>query len=188
MWTEICGMPIVALDWEMVGTEKKLTKSRSHKVECDMLARVTIVDFFDNVMFDTLVAPQAGVTNYRTKTTGFLPEHFYNVPSFEFVSSMVETILNGKIIVGYGLSWIFNEMKIFYPKKYLRDTANFELFRAQINGMKPTLKELAKNHLKEDIQVGLCDSIENALALMNIYKKNQEDWENEVAMIEMMSK
>lgn len=182
MWLEINGMPIVAFDWEMVGIQKKISKFKNYKIECDMLARVTIVDFNENILIDTLVAPQAGITNYRTKTTGFLPEHFYNVPSFEDVSNLVTQLLAGKIVIGHGLQWIFNEMKIFYPKKYLRDTAKFELFCIQKNGRRPTLKELAKTYLQKDIQIGVCDSIENAMALINIYKKNQEVWENQVAM------
>lgn len=180
LW-KINEMPIVAIDCEMVGFLQP-----KKKVECNMLARVSIVDFFDTIVIDTLVAPQFPVTNYRTNITGLFPEHLIGAPSFESVSSMVGEILAGKIIVGHALENDFAALKLFYPKKYVRDTAHWELFRYYNNGKSPSLKELSRKLLFKEIQIHSHDSIEDAFTALNIYKKYQYSWEREIALKNML--
>lgn len=180
LW-KINEMPIVAIDCEMVGVLHP-----KQQIECNMLARVSIVDYFDTILIDTLVAPQSPITNYRTKITGILPEHLIGAPSFESVSYLVGNLLAGKIIVGHALENDFEALKLFYPKKYVRDTAHWELFRYYNNGKSPSLKELSRNLLCKEIQIQNHDSIEDAFTALNIYKKYQFSWEREVALKNML--
>lgn len=183
MWSRINDMPIVAIDCEMVGIYKPTPKSSRFRGinEVNMLARVSIVDFYENILIDKLVAPQTVIRNFRTKITGLLPEHLIGAPSFEEVTYKVSTILAGKIIVGHGLENDLAALKLFYPKKYIRDTAHFNLFRYYNNGRAPSLKELTKEYLHRDIQINNHDSIEDAFAVLQIYKLHQQQWEMELA-------
>lgn len=185
MWCKINEMPIVAIDCEMVGILKPKPSCNRNTVKDNMLARVSIVDFFGNILYDTLVAPQQPVKNYRTEITGLREEHFICAPSFAEVTNTVSSILAGKIIVGHGLENDLAALKFFYPKKYLRDTANYNMFRYYNNGKAPSLKELAKEHLNLEVQNKNHDSIEDALAALEIYKKFQQPWENEIALKNM---
>src|SRR5579871_6511804 len=55
----------VAIDCEMVGTGPEGTE--------DMLARVSIVNFFGQVLLDAYVRPSGRVTDWRTKFSGIRP-------------------------------------------------------------------------------------------------------------------
>lgn len=182
MFCKINEMPIVSIDCEMVGGKNPITRFSGYSVELNMLARVTIINYFGRLLLDKIVAPQQPITNYRTKITGLFPRHFIGASSFEEVTNTVCTILAGKIIVGHGLQNDFDALKLFYPKKYLRDTANYSLFRYYNNGRAPSLKELAKKHLHQNIQTNIHDSIEDAFAALDIYKLYQRQWETEIAM------
>lgn len=179
--SKINDMPIVAIDCEMVGVLQPKNIFTGRTIEINMLARVSIVDYYDNILIDTLVAPQQRpVTNYRTNITGIKPQHLIGAPSFENVSNAVSELLTGKIIVGHALENDLSALKLFYPQKYLRDTAHWERFKYENNGNSPSLKELAKKLLSKDIQKGSHDSIEDAFTALNIYKMHQYSWEMEL--------
>ena len=69
---------ILALDCERIQTKKG-----------DRLARISIVNFYGNVVFDTLVKPWAKVTDYREKITGIKSEDLKHAPSYPKIAPIV---------------------------------------------------------------------------------------------------
>ena len=55
----------------------------------DRLARISIVNFYGNVILDTLVKPWAKVTDYRTEITGILPQDLKHAPSYPKLAPIV---------------------------------------------------------------------------------------------------
>jgi hypothetical protein len=55
----------------------------------DRLARVSIVNYYGNVVFDTLVKPWAKVADYREKITGIRPEDLKHAPSYPKIAPIV---------------------------------------------------------------------------------------------------
>ena len=71
---------ISALDCERILTKKG-----------DRLARISIVNFYGNVVFDTLVKPWAKVTDYREWITGIKPDDLKHAPSYPKIAPIVST-------------------------------------------------------------------------------------------------
>ena len=69
---------ILAMDCERVLTKKG-----------ERLARISIVNFYGNVVFDTLVKPWSTVLDYREWITGIKAEDVKHAPSFPKVVPIV---------------------------------------------------------------------------------------------------
>ena len=65
----------VALDCEMVGVGRHGSRN--------MLARVSIIDSHGNVLYDSFVAPQEKVVDYRTFVSGVKPNDLINGESLQ---------------------------------------------------------------------------------------------------------
>lgn len=69
---------ILAIDCERILTQKG-----------DRLSRVSVVNFFGNIVFDTLVKPWAKVVDYRESITGIKPEDLKHAPSYPKIAPIV---------------------------------------------------------------------------------------------------
>lgn len=58
----------------------------------DRLARISIVNFYGNIVFDTLVKPWAKVTDYREKITGIKAEDLKHAPSYPKIAPIVSPL------------------------------------------------------------------------------------------------
>ncbi|KAK6635539.1 hypothetical protein RUM44_000791 [Polyplax serrata] len=158
---------VLALDCEMVSDMNNV----------DMLARISVVNFRLECIYDKFVKPQSKVGDFRTRFSGIREDDLVNGADFEDVQREVKQMLKSKILVGHALHNDLRVLKFGHHKQLIRDTSRYEPFR-QANGMKsPSLKKLAKEFLNEDIQEGEHDSVEDAKAAMKLYKKYRKDWE-----------
>jgi len=90
---------VLALDCERIRTE-----------EGERLARVSIVNFYGNIVFDTLVKPcdyhdqSFKVLDYREWITGIKPIDLAHAPSFSNIEPILKKIVRNKTIVGHSLA------------------------------------------------------------------------------------
>lgn len=153
----------LAIDCEMVGSHNK-----------SILARVSIVNLFGHVILDSYVAPQAKVTDYRTRWSGIRPEDIANAPSFKSVQQKVAKIVNGRIIVGHAVHNDFTVLNISPPPEKVRDTSHY--FRHLFQGTTPSLRKLSEIILGITIQKGEHDSVQDAQATMRLYVVERDRW------------
>lgn len=138
-----------------------------------ILARVTIVDFHGKVILDTFVSPETGVRDFRFKNSGVKQQNLIGAPSFSAVQKRVHDIIVDKIVVGDNLQFHFLILGLSKSIKLARDirTNGFILETYGHTSQEAvSLKKLSKLILQRDIQIVCNDSIENAIALMDIYK------------------
>jgi RNA exonuclease 4 len=112
---------IVGMDCEMVGVGQNGVGS--------ILARVSIVNYFGDILYDTFVAPQETVTDYRTDVSGVRPEDLVGAPSIKEVKKRVSALLQGNILVGHGLKHDVGVLFLNHPKRMRRDTSEYKPFR-----------------------------------------------------------
>ena len=157
----------VAMDCEMVGVANN-TKSA--------LARVSIVDYYGNVILDKYVKPLEHVSDYRTWVSGIYPHHLSNAANFYKIRNQVSNLLKGKIVIGHALTNDWKALGLMHPESMIRDTSKFEAFKKYAKGKNntPGLKTLAKTLLNIDIQSGSHDSVDDARAVMLIFKHATE--------------
>lgn len=164
--------PCVAIDCEMVGVA---TGKES------MLARVSLVNMSGLCVYDTFVAPQARVVDYRTAVSGVRPHNLYYGADFNVVRQVVATLIHNRILVGHAIQNDLDALGLKFPRKFIRDTAYYKPFRVQLGiDRPPSLKKLAKEILKIDIQGSEHSSIEDAYAAMQLYKMFNQDWERQL--------
>ncbi|KAI5077646.1 hypothetical protein GOP47_0007470 [Adiantum capillus-veneris] len=159
---------VLAMDCEMVGAG--LDGKRS------ILARVSLVNIWGNVVYDKHVKPLEKVTDYRTKVSGIRASNLKKGESFSVVQKEVAELILGRVLVGHSLR---NDLKILYlshPKKDMRDTAAYPPLRS-LNGRPQALRHIASDLLGVQIQTGEHCSVEDARAVMYIYQKIKRDWE-----------
>ncbi|KFB48039.1 AGAP005050-PA-like protein [Anopheles sinensis] len=83
----------------------------------NMVARVSLVNEFGNVLVDCYVKPQHPVSDYRTDISGIRPELIEHGVEFPAIRELVRKIIYGRILVGHSLHKDLSVLKLRHPKK-----------------------------------------------------------------------
>jgi len=170
-----------ALDCEMVGVGPEGLDSA--------LARLSIINWDNELVLDTYVKVMDEVTDYRTFVSGIRQKDIKSnsAMTLERVQYVAATILRGKILIGHGLENDLKVIGINHPWCDIRDTTKYQPYMRQVpvrKGEPPVLRprklrDLTWETLGKQIQVmGTAHSpIEDATATMDLYKAARADWE-----------
>lgn len=174
-----------ALDCEMVGCGPDGFDS--------VVARVTVINWENEVVLDTFVQVPVPVTDFRTQVSGIKPEDLQseNAMSFDEVRTAVENILRGKILIGHGLENDLCALGLTHPWCDVRDTACYGPYMRRAvdphsgdEVWRPRkLRDLAWEKLDRQIQFGEhahCP-VEDAKSAMDLYKAARNDWEQDLS-------
>jgi RNA exonuclease 4 len=161
----------VAIDCEMVGVGGEEDRS--------VLARVSIVNYHGEQIYDSFVRPKEFVTDWRTHVSGVSTKNMATARTFEQVQADVTEILEGRILIGHAIKNDLDAMMMGHPKKNIRDTSRFSGFRKYASGRTPSLKKLAKEILGVEIQGGEHSSIEDARATMLLFRRHKQAFDAE---------
>ncbi|ERF74309.1 hypothetical protein EPUS_01996 [Endocarpon pusillum Z07020] len=164
----------VALDCEMVGVGPLPDRESA-------LARVSIVNFNGEQVYDSFVKPKELVTDWRTPVSGVSAKDMLEARSFEQVQADVSKILDGNILVGHAVRNDLDALLLGHPKRDIRDTARHPPFRKLAGGGSPRLKILAAEILGIEIQSGAHSSVQDARATMLLFRREKEAFEREHA-------
>src|SRR6185295_7595907 len=80
----------VAIDCEMVGVGPSGERS--------VLARISIVNYYGELIYDALVKPLERITDFRTRITGITAKNLKNGKKLSVVLNEVDTMIKDKII------------------------------------------------------------------------------------------
>lgn len=145
------------------------------------LARVSIVNFNGEQVYDSFVRPKEMVTDWRTHVSGVAPRHMVEARTLEQVQKDVSDILDGRVLVGHAVSNDLDALLLGHPKRDIRDTSKHAPFRKVSGGSAPRLKILASEFLGLNIQDGEHSSVEDAKATMLLYRRDKDVFEREHA-------
>lgn len=162
----------IAIDCEMVGVGP-----RPHLESA--LARVSVVNYNGEQVYDSYVKPQEEVTDWRTHVSGISPEHMVYARSFEEVQADIAQLLRGRIVIGHSIRSDFEALFLDHAKRDIRDTARHPPYRKLAGGGSPKLKILASELLGLNIQTGEHSSIEDARATMLLFRRDKDTFERE---------
>jgi len=163
---------IIGMDCEMVGVGRNGDDS--------ILARVSIVNHFGNMIYDSFVKPRESVTDYRTSVSGVRPKDLINAPDFKQVQEKVSEIMKGRILVGHAIHHDLKVLFLDHPRKMIRDTSKYKPFRAQFGGKTPGLKKLCERYIGVRVQTGEHSSVQDAQAAVRLYTLVRNDWEQAI--------
>lgn len=180
---------IEKLLWELDNARNKLATGKYVALDCEFvgvgpsdesaLARVSIVNLYGHVLLDTFVKPQERVTDWRTWVSGVRPKDMRDALPFKNAQQLVKNILKDKKLVGHALSGDLKCLKMDFPKRDIRDTSKYSLFRQRAKGRAPSLKRLVLDEFNLDIQSGQHSSIEDARACMLLYRVHKAGIDSE---------
>lgn len=173
----------VALDCEMVGIGHGGHQSR--------LARVCLVNWEGQIVYDRHVKVEEKVTDYRTFVSGICAEDLSSdhAVTFDEAQSTVASLLKGRILVGHGLKNDLQVLGLSHWWHDVRDTAKYEPF------MRPAephdINPLGASHLPKKLRVLARDKLgmviqeqgiphcpmDDAIAALELYKKHRVKWE-----------
>ena len=143
------------------------------------LARVSIVNYHGEQVYDSFVRPKEMVTDWRTYVSGIMPKHMVEARTLEQVQKDVFNILDGRVLVGHAISNDLEALLLSHPKRDIRDTSKHGPYRKVAGGGSPRLKVLASEFLGLNIQEGSHSSVEDARATMFLYRRDKKAFENE---------
>lgn len=193
----------IALDCEMVGTHSltPLSVPASHQTpntpaEYSILARVSIVNYAMQPLYDAYVLPPPGVTisDYRTRWSGITPWHLNpentvtKPKPFDVAQAEVAALLKDRVLVGHSLKGDLEVLGLSHPRRDVRDTSRHAAFRALAatrpggKGRTPGLKKLSEEVLGWKIQGDERrghSSVEDARATMALFRKEKAEFEKE---------
>ncbi|KNZ61387.1 hypothetical protein VP01_1407g1, partial [Puccinia sorghi] len=161
----------LAIDCEMVGVGPR-------DAEESALARVSIVNYYGNIVLDTYVQPKEKVRDYRTWVSGIKPEHlendkmFIKASSFEDVTRKVADLTRNKVLIGHAITndlqvslfstsfrlafplqmFLVVALLLTHPRQMIRDTSTYQPLRKLAKTKFPSLKKLALLLLDVEIQ------------------------------------
>ena len=171
----------IALDAEMVGVLDRYGRQHS------ALARISLVDWNGEPIFDTYVRVTQPIVDYRTFVSGITPAHLDEALPILEVRRIVGELIHGKIVVGHGLKCDFKALGLSHPWHLTRDSAKYQPFmKVHPNNsneyIAKKLKTLAYDKLGMIIQEDgkPHDPMEDAVAAMELYKKHRLKWEKVV--------
>ncbi|KAF1741464.1 hypothetical protein MXB_453 [Myxobolus squamalis] len=155
--------------------------------EESMLARVSLLDYNGNVLYDTFVSPTEPIIDFRTQYSGVTSKLLVGAPAFKEVQEKVSNLIKGKIIVGHSLKNDFQVIYIYalmltHNKRDIRDTCLYKPLRPHNSKSYPSLKSLATRLLDREIQSLSHCSIEDARSCLDLYKKFRARWEKDMAL------
>lgn len=147
-----------------------------------MLARVSIVNFYGYVIYDTFVKPIEKVTDYRTWVSGVRSINLKNAPKFSIVQAQVSKLIKGKILIGHAIHNDLKALLLDHPNWLIRDTSKYKFFRELARTKFPSLKNLARLTIGIEVQKEgeEHNSIMDARVTMEVYKTKMREWEMEV--------
>lgn len=173
---------VVALDCEMVGIGPEGRE--------DALARVSVVNYSGDVLYDKFVRVRHEVTDYRTRWSGIRAEDITegapNAVELEEAQRAVGELIRGRVIVGHAIGNDLRALRLKHSWRDVRDTAEFyrRLWRrgkGRRSAKGPALRMVVASVLGVDaFQGGEHDSCEDARAALMLYKKNRVRWEREL--------
>jgi len=177
----------IALDCEMVGIGPGGCLSR--------LARVCVVDWDGDVLYDTCVQVVETVTDYRTFVSGITAEDLCSehAVSYDEARAAVATLLRGKVLVGHGLKNDLGVLALSHPWQDVRDTARYEPFMRPVDPSS-VCNPLWATHVPKKLKVLALDKLgmviqeegrphspeDDAVAALELYKKHRGKWEKAV--------
>ena len=130
-------------------------------------------------MLDSFVKPNEQVLDYRKHVTGITPEDLRDAASEAKVRAEVAAIIKDRVIIGHALHNDLTAMSLKHPRKMIRDTSLYLPLRLAPHS-EPKLKDLAGHWLGREIQTGVHDPREDALAALDLYKLVARQWEKDV--------
>jgi len=164
---------IIGMDCEMVGVGEDGIDS--------IVARVSLVNHYGHVIYDTYVSPSEEVSDYRTSVSGIRSHHLKDAPSFDEVRKKVMEIISGKLLVGHALHNDLKVMALIHPWSQIRDTSKYQPFVVQMGGT-PSLKKLVGKFIGINLQEGEHCSVQDAQAAVRLYTMFREEWENHIRL------
>ncbi|CAE7194116.1 unnamed protein product [Rhizoctonia solani] len=150
----------------------------------DMLARVTVVDYWGSEMLDVFVRPTEPVVDYRTVQTKITEKQLSGPEAlpFDIVQEKVIDLISGYIVVGHALWNDLSVLGISHLAIDTRDTALYVPFRSILNVQTaPGLPTLVWILMERHIQSSATDSTENARACMDLFRCVEHDWERMIS-------
>lgn len=173
---------VVAIDCEMVGVGPDGKENA--------LARVSVVNYSGDVLYDKLVRVHEPVTDYRTEFSGIRPgdvspESADAVEPRE-AQQIVGELIRGRVLVGHALRNDLAALMLKHPWRDVRDTSEFykKLWRrskGRRSAKPPALRLVVASVLGVDtFQKEEHDSCEDARAALMLYKRNAKVWEAEL--------
>ncbi|CAH3045551.1 unnamed protein product [Porites lobata] len=133
-----------------------------------------------DVVYDSFVAPQEKVMDYRTPISGVKPSDLKTAPDFKTVQLEVSKLLRGRILVGHALKNDLAVLFLDHPRKNIRDTAKYKPFQERVKSKKPALRTLSKQLLNITIQEGEHSSVQDAQVAMKLYTLHRNQWERQL--------
>ena len=164
---------VLGVDCEMVGIGYGGKES--------VLARVSVVNHFGNVLYDAFVTPRESVTDYRTAVSGIRKADLdAKGKPFKDVQAEVAELFKGRVLVGHAIKHDLKVLFLEHPRKMIRDTSIYKPFRDAFGGRTPSLKRLSERMLGVQIQDGEHSSVQDAQAAVRLYTMFRNEWEKSI--------
>lgn len=116
----------------------------------DILARVSLINFKGEVLYDTVVLPEEPIADYITHITGLTKESFIDAPTYSEVNLHVINMMRSTVIIGHTLKCDLEKFTSMDEVVSYIDVSEFKDYTKD-GYRKSKLKDLSSLHLNAKI-------------------------------------
>lgn len=150
-----------------------------------ILGRISIVDSDDNCVYDKYIRP-VNLKSVGTLINNNTYEKLKNGHPYDEVKREIQEIIKSRVVIGYSLTDTFKLLGLFKQWWLFRDARCFTKFQ-ELNQFRPSLNEILKLGLNVELTSDN-DTVESAKALMQLYKKFKDQWNEEMRTKQVANK
>ncbi|KAA6418942.1 MAG: RNA exonuclease 4 [Trebouxia sp. A1-2] len=99
---------------------------------------------------------------------GVTVENYTDAPTLKVIQQQLTTLLEGSLLIGYGLSKDLSSLRLHHPHALQKDLIRYRKFQSS-TGQARKLQEISQRFLSHDIQAGKHTAREDAFAALQLY-------------------
>ncbi|KAL0038246.1 hypothetical protein WJX79_010065 [Trebouxia sp. C0005] len=146
-----------------------VSQTRASQRLCRAATEVCLLAEDGSVLLNSYICPELHAASSGFDWIGGVTvENYTDAPTLKVIQQQLTTLLEGSLLIGYGLSKDLSSLRLHHPHALQKDLIRYRKFQSS-TGQARKLQEISQRFLSHDIQAGKHTAREDAFAALQLY-------------------